>query len=82
MYFIEKLIKKNTRTYEPIKTLATKEEVKKYLTEKNIKATSLPYLNSYIPLTDGTIITQECMGIVCSPRSLAMMIMNEKLLAK
>jgi len=82
MYFIEKLTEEKTKTYKPIKTLATKEEVAKYLIDNNLKATALPYLNSYIPLTDETIITQECMGIACSPRSLAMMIMNEKLLAK
>lgn len=37
-------------------------------------ASTTPYVFTHIPLNDGTIITQEVMGMTCSPVKLAQLL--------
>jgi hypothetical protein len=71
MYYIEKKKTSRSKKYSPFKELPEINDVIHYLATNKLKPTELPYFFTYIPLSDGTIITQKYSGIICSPTDLA-----------
>ena len=77
MYNIEILKRKNSRTYSPVKQLATEKEVVAYMKENKLVHAGTPYLFTHIKLSDGSIITQNYNGIMCSPIKLNNLILKQ-----
>lgn len=70
MYHIQTKKRKNSRKYTDIVKMETIEEVKNYLTINNLSYAGTPYIFTHIDLSNGDIITQDYMGIICSPEKL------------
>lgn len=71
MYKILTKKTKRSRSYERIiAQFMNIDEVIRYCKENNIKYAGTPYIFSHIKLSDGTIVTQEVMGMTCSPTTL------------
>jgi len=71
MYHIEAKLRKNSKRYTRHSHMETIDEVIKYLSQNNIKATGTPYIFTHINLDNGNIITQDVNGIIVSPKTLA-----------
>lgn len=69
MYKIEVRKRKNSKKFSPILQFCNIDEVVRYVKEKGLTASS-PYYFSHLDLSDGSIITQEVMGLMCSPTKL------------
>ena len=71
MYYLEKLKRKNSRRYTPVKELGEDEKsVVKYMEDNDLQFAGSPYIFTHIKLSDGSIITQKFNGITCSPEKL------------
>ena len=78
MYYIQKKARKNSRSFsKTIKEMETIKEVLEYIKENNLTVTEYPYMFTYIPLSDDTIITQTVMNLNCSPVKLREAIVNQ-----
>lgn len=82
MYNISVLKRKNSKKYTKVVELPEIEDVMFYMANNNLKVASVPYMFTYIELSDGSIITQEYNGILCSPTKLRDVFIESGLLNK
>ena len=66
MYTIQIKKRKNSRKYSPVLSFMNIDEVVRYVKEKQLSF-SIPYFFNHIALSDGSIICQDVMGLMCSP---------------
>lgn len=70
MYYIETKKRVNSKKYSKVKELPEISDVINYMAEKKIVATGTPYFFTHINLSDGSIVSQEYMGLLTSPMKL------------
>jgi len=69
-YYHEILKKKNSKRHTPVKMFETEQDVLNYCKDNGLKYAGTPYIFTHIILHDGSMISQKCNGIMCSPETL------------
>lgn len=71
MYFIEKKARKNSKKYTKTNALSNESDVLEYMEVNDLSyIKETPYIFTHIELSDGSIITQNYQGLICSPTKL------------
>jgi len=69
--------RKNSVKFTAIASFESETEIISYLKQNNLSYVSSPYVFTYIQLSDGSIIRQTYMGMICSPTKLRDLIKTE-----